>query len=45
MEFSRQEYWDGVPFSPLGDLPDPGVELASLMSPAPAGMFFTTSTT
>ena len=24
MEFSRQEYWDGMPFSPPGDLPDPG---------------------
>ena len=24
--FSRQEYWSGVPFPPLGDLPDPGVE-------------------
>ena len=45
MGFSSQEYWSGLPFSPLGDLPDPGVELASLMSPAPAGMFFTTSVT
>ena len=24
MEFSRQEYWSGLPFSPPGDLPDPG---------------------
>ena len=23
MEFSRQEYWNGLPFPPLGDLPDP----------------------
>ena len=27
MEFSRQEYWSGLPFSFPGDLPDPGVEL------------------
>ena len=27
MESSRQEYWSGLPFSPLGDLPDPGIEL------------------
>ena len=26
MEFSRQEYWSGFPFSPLGYLPDPGIE-------------------
>ena len=26
MEFSRQEYWIGVPFSPPGDLPNPGIE-------------------
>ena len=25
MEFSRQEYWNGLPFSIPGDLPDPGV--------------------
>ena len=25
MEFSRQEYWSGLPRSPLGDLPDPGM--------------------
>ena len=24
MGFSRQEYWSGLPFSPLGDLPEPG---------------------
>ena len=24
--FSRQEYWSGLPFSSLGDLPDPGIE-------------------
>ena len=36
MEFSRQEYWSGLPFPPSGDLPDPGVEPVSLMSPASA---------
>ena len=34
MAFSRQEYWSGLPFSSPGDLPDPGIEQASLMSPA-----------
>ena len=43
--FSRQEYWSGLPCLPLGDLPDPGIEPASLMSPALAGRFFITSTT
>ena len=28
-EFSRQEYWSGVPFSSPGDLPDPGIETGS----------------
>ena len=32
--FSRQEYWSGLPFPPPGDLPDPGIELASPESPA-----------
>ena len=26
MGFSRQEYWNGLPFSSPGDLPDPGIE-------------------
>ena len=26
MEFSRQEYWSGLPLSSLGDLPDPGIK-------------------
>ena len=26
MGFSRQEYWNGVPFPSSGDLPDPGIE-------------------
>ena len=35
----------GLPFSSPGDLPDPGIEPASLMSPALAGGFFTTRAT
>ena len=34
MEFSRQEYWSELPFPPPGYIPDPGIELASPMSPA-----------
>ena len=39
MGFSRQEYWSGLPFPPLGDLLGPGIKPAS---PAFAGGFFTT---
>ena len=39
MGFSRQEYWNGLPFPPPGDLPNPGIEPASPMSPAEG--FFT----
>ena len=42
MGFSRQEYWNGVPFPPQGDLPDPGIEPESLAPPALADGFFTT---
>ena len=42
MEFSRQEYWRGLPFPTLGDLPNPGIEPASHESSALAGSFFTT---
>ena len=42
--FSRQEYWSGLPCPPPGHLPDPGMEPVSLMSPALAREFFTTST-
>ena len=42
MEFSRQEYWSGLPFPLLGELPDPGIEPTSLASPALAGRFFAT---
>ena len=38
--FSRQEDWSGLPCPPPGDLPDPGIEPAFLMSPALAGGFF-----
>ena len=43
MGLSRQEDWSGLPFPPPGDLPDPGTEPTSLMSPALAGEFFITS--
>ena len=47
MEFSRQEYWSGLPFPSLRGLPDPGIKTESLTSLALAGgfLFFTTSTT
>ena len=32
--FLRQEYWNGLPFPPLEDLPDPGTEPAFPVSPA-----------
>ena len=41
MGFSRQEYWSGLPCSPPGDLPNPGIEPMSLMSPELAGGLFT----
>ena len=40
MEFSRQEYWSGLPFPIPGDLPDPRMEALSVASPALAGRFF-----
>ena len=36
MEFSRQEYWSGLPFPSPGDLPDPGIEPSSPASQADA---------
>ena len=39
MEFSRQEYWNGLSFPSLGDLPNTGIKPTS---PALAGRFFTT---
>ena len=41
--FSRREYWSGLLCLPPGGLSDPGVEPASLLFPALAGRFFTTS--
>ena len=41
MGFPRQEYWSGLPFPSPGDLPDPGIEPASPVSPALGGRFFT----
>ena len=44
MGFSRQEYWSELLCCPPEDLPDPGIKPLSLVSPALAGKFFTTST-
>ena len=41
----RQEYWNGLPCPPPGNLPNPEMEDKSLMSPALASGFFTTSAT
>ena len=41
MGFSRQKYWSGFPCPPPGDLPHPGIESMSLMSPSLTSMFFT----
>ena len=41
MEFSRQEYWSGLPFPPPGDLLNPGIKPEFFISPALAGRFFT----
>ena len=43
MRFSRQEYWSGLPFPTLGDLPDLEIEPESLLSPGLGGIFFTTA--
>jgi len=43
MEFSKQEYWNGLPFPTPGDLPNPGIKPASVAFPALAGRFFTTA--
>ena len=42
MEFSRQEYWNGLPFPSPGDLSTPGIEPKSPASSASADGFFTT---
>ena len=43
MGYSRQEYWSGLPCPPPGDLPNPGIQPETLMFPALAFKFFTTS--
>ena len=45
MEFSRQEYWTGLPCPPPGNLSDPRMEPTSPSSPTLAGRFPTTSAT
>ena len=40
MGFPRWVYWSGLPFPPPGDLPTPGIEPESPVSPALAGRFF-----
>ena len=45
MGFPRQEYWSGLPCPPPGDLPNPGIKPASLMSPALADGFPTSGAT
>ena len=46
MEFSRQEYWSGLPLQiPTPEtLPDPGIKCVSLTSPALATGLFTAET-
>ena len=43
MQFSRQEYWSGLPFPPAGDLLNPRIKPMSLTSLALAGRLFTTA--
>ena len=45
MGFPRQEYWSGLPFPTPEDLPNPGIEPASFLSPALTGRSFTTRVT
>ena len=45
MEFSKQEYWSGLPFPTPGDLSNPGIEPMSPASPALAGRFITSCAT
>jgi len=42
MGFFRQDYWCGLPFTPPGGHPNPGIEPTSLASPALASRFFIT---
>ena len=41
MEFSRQEYWSGLPLPSPGDISNLGIKPACLLSSALAGGFFT----
>ena len=41
----QARYWSGLPCPPPGNLPDPGIEPVSLVSPALVDEFFTTSAT
>ena len=45
MGFYRQEHWNGLPFPPPGDLPEPEIERVSPVSPSSVGRSFTSSTT
>ena len=45
MDFSRKEYWSGLPCPSPGDLPQPGIKPTSLIFPVWAGRLFTTSAT
>ena len=45
MEFSKQEYWSGLPFPTPGNLPNPGIKPTSPASPTLEGRFFTNSAT
>ena len=45
VEFSRQEYWSGLPCPTPGNLPDLRLEPRSHKSPALAGVFYTTTAT
>ena len=40
IEFSRKEYWSGLPFPTSGNLPNSGIEPVSSVSPVCAGEFF-----
>ena len=43
MEFSKQEYWSGLPFPTPGDHPNPGIKPVTPEFPTLAGRFFTTA--
>ena len=45
MGFSRQGYWNGLPYPPPGDLLNPGIKPVSLRSPVLTGRLLITGTT